>query len=128
MVFCFNKSNSESTAWINKVYYIEFVKWPSSCLFPVCYGDTYTHTLRVLAECQPDIPPMYSRLEPTSVDSLTIQLKSCAIVGCRLGLSIPSVVTTMLKATRYSKGLWPCSSFIWVSLLDVCNALPLFGL
>lgn len=63
---------------------------------------------------------MCFRSEPTSVVSLTTPLKSCAVAGCRSALSIPSVGTTTLRATRYSKGSFFChKSYIRCHFLPV---------
>lgn len=60
--------------------------------------------------------------------SLTTQVKSCAVAGCRWAPSIPSVGTTTLRATRYCKGILSHGSYIRLSLLDVWIIEPLFGL
>lgn len=60
----------------------------------------------VLTSCCPLVAS--HRSERTSVDSLMTPVRSCAVVGCRWGLSTPSAGTTMLKTSRYCGSGW-CS-------------------
>lgn len=71
-------------------------------------------------------PLVCFRLELTSVDSLTILLRSYVVAGCRWELSIPSAGTTTLRATRYCKGILLNNSYIRLSVLDLCITQPWF--